>query len=287
MHKINKTRLSLAIMLAAGAVEFSTPVFAAASIEEVIVTARKTEEVAQDVPIAITAVGPQTIEDQKIVGLTDLVRITPSLNIGPDAYGPLGGIVALRGQRQDDTLLSQQPAVGIYVDGVYQFATQGQALANMLDIERVEILKGPQGTLFGRNTTGGAISVTTKEPSSQLEGDLKVGFGNLARKEASGTINIPMGDVVAVRVNAQKIKNDGFGENVTTGENLGDTDNDLVRAAIKISPSEATQTHPYGNWLRSIRLVLQHWALRSAMGWYWVSTLGSIPPSPPVWQTCR
>ncbi|MET0378657.1 MAG: TonB-dependent receptor [Spongiibacteraceae bacterium] len=238
-NKVNKTRLSVAIMLAVGAAEVSTPVWAAASLEEVIVTARKTEEMAQDVPIAITAIGPETIQNQKIVGLYDLQRITPSLNIAPDAYGPLGGLVALRGQRQGDTLLSQSPAVGIYVDGVYQFATQGQALANMLDVERIEVLKGPQGTLFGRNTTGGAISITNKMPSDIVEGDLKVGFGNQNRKEVAGTFNTPLWENAALRLNAQSITDDGYGKNLTTDDEIGEIDNQLARAALKIDPTEA------------------------------------------------
>ena len=139
---------------------------AQAQIETVVVTAEKRAENVQNVPIAITAFTGTTLQDKNITDLHGLSNLTPNVNL--DGGAPFSGdssvlSASIRGIGQDDFAFNLDPGVGVYVDGVYLARTIG-ANVNLLDVSRIEILKGPQGTLFGRNTIGGAISIVTRDP---------------------------------------------------------------------------------------------------------------------------
>jgi iron complex outermembrane receptor protein len=164
-----------------------------AHIEEVTVTAQKRSERLQRVPIAITAFTSSELKRKSITAVSDLGRLTPNANL--DTASPFGGSkqvlsASIRGIGQDDFGFNFDPGVGVYVDGVYYARTVG-ANVGLPDVSRVEILKGPQGTLFGRNTIGGAINVVTSTPGNVYKADVQATGGSFNRHDFQGTVDLP------------------------------------------------------------------------------------------------
>jgi len=166
------------------------------TLEEVIVTAEKRVENIQDVPIAITAFSESDLRAKGIVDIHSLSTLTPNVNL--DEGSPFSGSnsvlsASIRGIGQDDFAFNLDPGVGVYVDGVYYARTVG-ANQNLLDVERVEVLNGPQGTLFGRNTIGGAISIVTRTPGDQFAAQAQVTGGSFDRRDVAVMVDIPLAD---------------------------------------------------------------------------------------------
>jgi iron complex outermembrane receptor protein len=164
------------------------------TIEEVVVTAQKREENVQDVPIAITALSAKALESKGIQNVTELSDFAP--NVQMDNTSPFSGSsqvlsAFIRGIGQNDFAFNLEPGVGLYVDGVYYARTLGAAV-DLLDLERVEILKGPQGTLFGRNTIGGAISVVTRDPSRTFDYKAELTAGRFSRFDLRASLDVPL-----------------------------------------------------------------------------------------------
>jgi iron complex outermembrane receptor protein len=200
---------------AIAAVVAGTGIQAHAQLEEIIVSARKTDESLQDVPVAVSAFDASSLQRMNVVQTSDLAKFTPSVHIEPPAAGNgTSAKVTIRGQVQSDSLITLDPSVGWYLDDIYLARAYG-TVASLFDAERVEVLKGPQGTLYGRNTTGGAIKIITTraEPSAGLEGYVTGGIGNYDARKLGGAVNIPLVDnVLAVRLVALKDKADGYGD---------------------------------------------------------------------------
>jgi len=217
-------------LAAAGILAGSGPLFAAdqkpgMGIEEIVVTARKREESLQDTPIAISAF---TGEGLDIRGVTDLARLdnfAPNLVLrrSPSNSGVTNAAVYIRGIGQNDFVPVIDPGVGIYVDGVYLGRSVG-AVLDLVDIERVEVLRGPQGTLFGKNTIGGAVSLTTKRPSDVFEGRVRAKVGTDSRVNLDATVNIPLSESFMTRFTVASFKQDGYVKRVFDGKDLGDDD---------------------------------------------------------------
>lgn len=210
-------------------------------LEDIVVTARRREENAQDVPISISAFSGAQLQAQSAVKVTDIARLTPNLVITPaGGSGPGGVVIGIRGQVQTDTIATVDPSVGIYVDGVYWARANG-ANADLIDLDRVEVLKGPQGTLFGRNTTGGALSISTGVPDpSKVSGLLQGRFGNFGQHDFAAVLNLPIvEDKVAIRLAGNKLNNDGFNHNLTTNEQIGNQDTYTLRAKLFLRPVDA------------------------------------------------
>src|SRR5512144_1370001 len=168
-HRSNPVRYYVAAAL--GTVLVGGQALAAGedALEEIVVTAQKREQNLQNVPIAITAFTAETLKDKGVGDIGQLTRFAPNVNL--DTGSPFSGdtsvlSASIRGIGQDDFAFNLDPGVGVYVDGVYLARTIG-ANQNLLDVARIEILKGPQGTLFGRNTIGGAISIVTHTPGTE------------------------------------------------------------------------------------------------------------------------
>ena len=201
-------------------------------LEEIVVTARKRSENLQSTPIAISAFTAQSIERRGFNNLSDLSRATPSLvfnTSAPQSNNPSAASVFLRGIGQIDYTLFTDPGVGIYLDGVYIARSVGSVL-DFTDLERVEILRGPQGTLFGRNTIGGAISVTSKKPRTTFGGDVTATIGSGNRIQLLGTINIPLADNLFSKFTGFIHKRDGYVYRRNTGQRLGNN-NDIAGQA--------------------------------------------------------
>jgi len=185
-------------------------------LEEVVVTAQKRVENVQDVPIAITAFQSDALAERAIVEVSQLSAIAPSVTL--DGGTPFSGSTAvlsafIRGIGSNDFAMNIDPGVGVYLDGVYLARSVGANL-DLPDVERIEILKGPQGTLFGRNTIGGAISIVTKRPSDEFEGEVDATYGEDNRAEVRGFASIPITDSLSSSVAFSFKRQDGFVERV-------------------------------------------------------------------------
>jgi iron complex outermembrane receptor protein len=217
---------------------------ASGGLEEVIVTARKTDESLQTTPVAVTALTEADLTQQQVVQVSDLQRTTPSLSIGGAGTGPSSIVyMAIRGEAQNSPNSASDAAVGIYVDGVYL----GRPIVGnlgVLDVQRAEVLRGPQGTLFGRNTTGGALSIVTNQPTGEFEGYLKAGYGNYSDQLGEAVINLPiMGDELATRVAFRYTKHDGYYPNPVNGVDQAALDHDYAgRAQVRWAPSSVPLT---------------------------------------------
>ena len=209
-----------------------------AMIEEVVVTARKQEESVQDVPIAITAL-TQELQNGSIRNLSDLNGYAPNLVFGSDgSRGGGGANINIRGispTRGDDN--SFDAPIAVVIDGIYLGTLAGQVLENF-DLERVEVLRGPQGTLFGKNTVGGVVNVIRSRPTGELGGKFKLTAGNDGQREARAVLNLGLGETTALKLFGTSIDYDGFMENITTGNNVADKDYMNVGATLLFSPTE-------------------------------------------------
>jgi iron complex outermembrane receptor protein len=207
-------------------------------LEEVVVTARRVQERLQDVPVAVTVLSSEQLRANNVTTIKDLQSQAPSLFITTGGGGTSTASVGIRAQTQADTLLTTEPSVAVYVDNV-PLPRQVGLRANLFDIDRVQVLKGSQGTLFGKNTTGGAVLFSTKSPSTrELGGYMNVAVGNYNYSQLSAAFNYPViDDMLGVRVAAQKTKNTGFGR-TATGEKMGNLNNESVRLSMLFTPTE-------------------------------------------------
>ncbi len=201
---------SLGVLLASSAVGLMYGAPAYAQVDEIVITARKTQESLQDVPIAVSAFTGEFLQDSGLVEFSDIGRLTPNFDIQENGVsGSAFANLTIRGQTALNRELSSDQAVGITINGAP--ITRGTNLfSNLFDVEQIEVLKGPQGTLFGKNTTGGAVVVTTTAPKlDEFSGYLEADIGNFGRNDFEGVVNVG-GETWAVRFGAASQKRDGF-----------------------------------------------------------------------------
>jgi iron complex outermembrane receptor protein len=213
---------------------------ASATLEEVVVTARKTAESLQDTPISVTALSGDRLEDMGLSRITKLQNVTPNLVFqNTPAYSGAGNNAAvyIRGVGQKDFVPTIDPGVGIYVDEVYLGRSAG-AVLDMIDIQQVEILRGPQGTLFGKNTIGGAISITTTKPNEEFGGKVDIKVGTDERRNIRGVLNLPLSDTLFARGSFGSLQQDGYVFRPFDGKDLGNQDTLMGRLALRWVPSD-------------------------------------------------
>ncbi|MDY0066379.1 MAG: TonB-dependent receptor [Steroidobacteraceae bacterium] len=210
-----------------------------AGVEEVIVTAQKREESLQDTPISIVALSSKTLESRGIDSLTDLQADVPGLVLSPHPNSASTVRVYIRGTGAANDQITYDPRVALYVDGVYMARFQGLA-TEVAELERIEVLRGPQGALYGRNSTGGAINFITKTPQLGEFGfrqDLSA--GNRNRLYARTRLNVPLGETAAAELSFLRASQDGFIRNAGSGvSRFGDQDRRAYRAAFFWRPNE-------------------------------------------------
>lgn len=208
-------------------------------LEEVVVTARRREEALLDVPIAVSVVSGTQLELRGAPDFTDLQRSTPSLTLQVSRGTNSTLTSFIRGVGQQDPLWGFEPGVGLYVDDVYVARPQG-AILDILDVERIEVLRGPQGTLYGRNTVGGAIKYVTKRLGSEPELTLRAEAGNYDELNAVAIGSVPIGESLAIGGAIGRYSRDGYGENLFSGADHG-LAKDIVtgRVALEFKPSDA------------------------------------------------
>jgi iron complex outermembrane receptor protein len=202
--------------------------------EQVIVTARRRAENIQKVPVAVTAISGANLKREHIVSQYDLNSVVPSLQLSISAGGGQNqSEIALRGQRQGDTLPSLDPSVGVYfgdiiIERPYGFNQQ------FFDLSNLQVLKGPQGTLFGRNTTGGNILLVPNLPTDTYTGMLHSSLGDYDLHEVDGWVNLPFNDQVQLRIAGQHTDRDGYIHDLTTGKDDENVDEQAMRASLRI-----------------------------------------------------
>src|ERR1700737_3748049 len=191
-------RTHLRAMVSALLLLLTTTAFSAEGLEEVIVTAQKREQSAQNVPIAIVAVSGRELERLDLQSSADIPRVVPGVNVA----GSFGGQLltfSIRGVTQYDFSLHTEAPIAMYVDEAYLASQQMQSFG-MFDVEQVEVLKGPQGTLFGHNATGGAIAIRTRKPSDSVDGYARVTYGRFDQVKFEGAYGGPITDTLSARV---------------------------------------------------------------------------------------
>ena len=209
----------------------------ATNLDTIVVTAQSRQQELQDVPIALQFVDQQLLDDVAADNLGDIDAFVPGLVV--DAAQPTQPSFRLRGVETSDFGIGTDPAVGVFVDGVYG-GRGGGVLLPFVDVERIEVLKGPQGTLFGRNTAAGAISLVTRRPQNETEARLRLRLGNYGKQYADAMWNLPTGDNSALRFNALFNHSDGWFQDGATGKDLGGENVWATRAAWQVGLGENT-----------------------------------------------
>ncbi len=224
-----------------------------AVLQEVTVTARKREERLLDVPIAVTAVSAEAIEAQSMRSLSDVTYAVPSLSIaggGTDAGGTGNGVVFIRGIGQVDYANSIDPGVGTYVDGVYLGRAVGGNL-DLPDVQQIEVLRGPQGTLFGKNTMGGAVNLTTKRPSFANDASIAATFGEDKRMDFEFQGDLKFSDALAGRLVAAHRQKDGYIKRFYGGDPVGEEKTTVVRGKLEYRPDDTLDILLSGDYTKA------------------------------------
>lgn len=205
--------------------------------EAVTVTARRVEEEAQDVPIPVSVINGRTIDRAGAFNVNRLKELVPTVQFY--SSNPRNSAINIRGLGSPFGLTNDgiEPGVGFYVDGVF-YARPAAATLDFIDLERVEVLRGPQGTLFGKNTTAGALNVTTRRPSFTPESNVELNFGNLGYIQAKASVSGPLGKKLAARLSFSGTQRDGMLYNVRAQQDVNDLNNLGVRGQVLYNPTQ-------------------------------------------------
>ena len=242
-NRRNKLAYAVAAVLTGTGFAAAVPAVAVAQeatperIEEILVTAQRRTQSVQDVPIAMQVVDTKLIDDVAAEDLGDLNGFVPGLRIS--SKSPTQPRYQIRGIETGDFGVGTDPAVGVYVDGIYA-ARSGASMLAFNDIEHIEVLKGPQGTLFGRNSAAGAISIISKQPEDEFHSSLRVRVAEHGKQYFEGMLNTPIGDSLALRMNGVYNTSDGWLEDAATGQDLMPEQNWAGRAALRWELSDRT-----------------------------------------------
>ncbi|WP_333606110.1 TonB-dependent receptor [Novosphingobium sp.] len=258
MNSFQITRAALLLStLCASTVAFAEEGPAATLTEEaeapgsIVITARRRTENAQSVPVSLSVVGPETLDRTYTVNTNLLSQLVPTLNYS--SANPRNTAFTIRGLGSSVVAVSQandglEPGVGFYVDQVYH-ARPATAAFDFTDIEQIEVLRGPQGTLFGKNTTAGAINITTKKPSFDFGADAELSYGSRNFVQAKAAITGPLiGDVLAFRLSGSITRQDGYIDNIARGEKQNNVHNDAIRGQLLFRPSSDFSLRLIGDW---------------------------------------
>lgn len=203
--------------------------------EGIVVTATRRTEKLSEVPIAMSVFGDDNIEQTSVRELSEISGYIPNVSIS--GHNDFRSVITIRGVGSASRNIGFDSRVGVYVDGVYM----GQSPAvnqELLDLERVEVLRGPQGMLFGKNTVAGAVSLVTKKPEDHFFGKVSANAGNYNLREFQGMLNVPISEKVAAKVSISKTDRDGYIDNITTGNELDTKDVLAYRAQLRITPTD-------------------------------------------------
>lgn len=263
LSRKNRSRLTLGAAMPALLTGVATPLYAQegetsaqpqagalgqSRIPTIVVTANKREQTLQETPVAVSVVGTEEIEKAEIQDLIDLQTLVPSLAV---RQGQSSGATTfyIRGFGNGSTAIGLEPSVGVFIDGVYR-SRAAASISDLPNLERVEVLRGPQSTLFGKNASAGVISVTTKKPQFELDGHVETSLGNYDLFRGEAYITGPISDTLAVAVSGNFNTRSGFVEDLGTGEDYNNRDRWAVRGDILWEPSDAVSFRLIGDFDR-------------------------------------
>ncbi|MEZ5512692.1 MAG: TonB-dependent receptor [Steroidobacteraceae bacterium] len=208
------------------------------ALEEVTVTAQRREEAAQTVPLAITALSAEMLERQQIRSIAQLDQVVPNIVMNENTGTSSASKIFLRGVGEDESFFTADTPVGIYVDDVY-IARQTGAMFDLFDVERLEVLRGPQGTLYGRNTSAGAVKLVSKKPKlGQSLAQAELTVGNYSRFDVRASGNLPIGDSLALQGALLMRTRDGYTRNAFDGKDVNDKDVKGARVSLLAEPTD-------------------------------------------------
>ena len=267
-HEFRRTALvcgTLGILLTRPAIAQDQPVVASPAentgLQQVIVTAQRRgrAEDAQSVPISITALSGETLEQLQIKNVEDLSQYTPSLHVFSETVDSAFYTIRGIGRTSDD--LSADPGVAVFLNDIYM-SRQAASNVGYFDVDRVEVLKGPQGTLYGKNATAGAINVITREPTRKFSGYLQANLGTYSREDLKGAVSGSLVDnLLYGRLAFSTEHRDGLYTNLTTGQRANDVDNNGIRGTLKATPSKDLTVSLIADWGKNE----QHGLLKSVI----------------------
>jgi iron complex outermembrane receptor protein len=219
--------------------------------EEIVVTARRREENLQQIPVSATAFTASNLEERSATRLHDLQGSTPNLDLtsGTFAGDTSDAVVFLRGVGQGDTAVFADPGVAIYLDGIYLARAQG-SLLDLVNLERVEVLRGPQGTLFGKNTTGGAIQLITRRPQRELAARLALTAGSYDTLDGQLSVDGPLAENVFGSLALYSANSDGWSRSLSTGQKFHDDGRNFLRAGLEYAPEDGIQAYFTADYLK-------------------------------------
>jgi iron complex outermembrane receptor protein len=223
-------------LLASAAVQAQETSLRDGTIDEIVVTAQRREQSLQDVPIAMTAISADELAAAQVTDLGGLQALVPNLSM--TVGDSMNAVAFIRGVGQRENIAFADPGVGIYVDDVYLGRAQG-AFLDVLDVERIEVLRGPQGTLYGRNTIGGAIKYVSAAPTEQAHGWSELTAGNFGRVDFKASAGGPLTDALSGKLTVAKLTEDGYTRNLFDGAKIGDRDTTAWRGALRLRATDA------------------------------------------------
>ncbi len=221
-------------------------------VEEIVVSARRRDELLEDTPVSVTAFGEAALRESNITQMTNLNGVVPNLQFQAGGGNPNLAQVFIRGVGQvDSDQLSADPGVGVYVDGVYLARSQGTVL-DVVDVAQLEVLRGPQGTLFGKNTAGGALNITSVKPSEEFEGFVLLRPGNLGQIDTRVTLNVPiLEDRIFSRVTFASFMNEGYMFNGFKDEYWSNRNSLAFQGSLRILPHDDVTIDITGNYSKA------------------------------------
>lgn len=231
MH-LQHRKLTLAIVtaLASGSGFIAMPALAQdGELEEIMITATRRQTDVQDVPLAVTAISGDMLQAQNIENLEDLTGVVPNVLIAGDNGGTTSASFYMRGI----------PNVGTYLDGIWQVSNSGLLTREFVELDRIEVLRGPQGTLYGRDSTGGSIHMHSKLPDEEFGADVSVQVGNMDRRDIMASVNLPISDDIRTKWTFGSYEQDGWVKSLTTGEKQGWLNSEVFRGDILWTPNDA------------------------------------------------
>lgn len=234
----NPKRIFADGVLVIAALTTLVPGIAAAALEEIVVTAERRTQSQQDVPLAITTISGDAVSASGITEIRDIALKTPNLTV--TSFNIAEPQLFLRGIGSTNDSAGSDPTVSLFIDDVY-IARSGAGTSDLYDLDRIEILRGPQGTLYGRNVTGGAISMITKKPGQEFEGKASATVGDYGLTVIRGYANGPLSDNLAGKVTFSKRDRDGYATNIKNGQELDDADNLSGRGQLLWTASDDTE----------------------------------------------
>ena len=233
MNLIHSKRLRLAVAIAGA---MSAGIAQTAEIDEIVVTANKREQSLQDVPVSVSVTSGETIQRAAIVDILDLQTSVPSLRVN-QLQSSAQTNFTIRGYGNGANNPGIEPAVSVYIDGVPRTRT-ASALADLPTVERIEVLSGPQSTLFGKNASAGVISVSTLLPEDSFGGMIEATGGNYGARIIKGTMTGPLSDTVSYRLSASDNSSDGYGTNIITNSGVNNRDRSAIRGQLLFEPAD-------------------------------------------------